>query len=316
MSHELPRREPLGQIERLLFLRSLPTFETLSVDEACAVAGGARERVFAGGAYIHRRGKPIEAVEFVIRGRVEVRRRGVPMRVLGPCSIVGALGILAEDPDGYDCVALEETVTLELSADDAEEVLEDNFELLSEVARSTAEELLHVRASLGESAGYSCRVAPSPPLPLPPLEGVARMAALRAATLFAKSRIDALGELARGARELRVPADHRLFCEGDPGGRIFVCVSGAVACERSARRQLFRFGPGDAMGVLDSIAGARRWYTAHAERELVVVELEMERVFEVLESCFDVAMPFVRALSVDLLELYDTCLGVVAAQSP
>ncbi len=320
MSHEAAWRieegRRMSRLERLLFLKSLPTYDALSVEEACAVADRTRERLFRRGAYIHRRGVPIDAVQFIVRGRVEIRRRGVPMRVLGPCSAVGGLGVLAGDRDGYDCVALEETITLELPADDAEEVLEDNFALLLEVARGTAEELLRVRASLGETAGYGCRIAPSRPPPAAPLDTVERMAALRSTMPFAKGQTDALAELAHEVRELRFAPGQWIFREADPGGRILLCVSGVVACERAARPQRFRFGPGDAIGAIDSIAGAKRWYGARAERELLLLELEVERLFDVLEDCFDLAMPFVRALSIDLLQLYDARLGLERDEEP
>jgi CRP-like cAMP-binding protein len=295
----------MGRLERLLFLRSLPAYELLSTEETCAVADRTRERVFPRGAYLHRAGAPIEAVQIIVRGRVEARRRGLPMTVLGARSVVGGLGMLAGDPDGFDCVALEETVTLELPADEAEEVLEDDSGLLLEVARATAEELVRVRGSLGESAGYTSRVVIARRPPERPLDTVARMAALRTTMPFAEGKIDSVAELAREVRELCFAPGQWLFREGDPGGRILLCVSGIVACERIARPQRFRFGAGDAIGAIDSIAGARRWYGARAERDVLVLELEVDRLFDVLADSFDLAMPFVRALSIDLLRVHD-----------
>ena len=85
------------------------------------------ERRFSKGTHIHTQGRPATTIHYIVRGEVEIRRNGAAIRQMGSRMIVGGLSALAEDDQGYDCVALQDTTTLALQADDGQEIFEDHF---------------------------------------------------------------------------------------------------------------------------------------------------------------------------------------------
>ena len=128
---------------------------------------------------------------------------------MGPKSAVGGLAAFAREPNGYDVVALEDTVTLELKVEDSRDIFEDHFPLLRGVINRLAQEVLMTRRQAGPHAGYSDEVSEDCPCPPRPLDLVERMARLRD-SIFT-SRLDAIAELAREAVEKRFEANTVLW---------------------------------------------------------------------------------------------------------
>ncbi len=308
--------EPLPRSDRVLFLRALPAFEALSFEETCAIADRMRAAVFAPGAYLRRRGSPIESVRVVVRGRAEVRRRGVALGGLEPGAVAEALVLAGAACDGLDVVATEECLVLELPADEAEELLADCAGALAEPIRSAAAEIVRAREQLGATAGFPAVAHAGERASPAPFGTVERAAALRAAPLFGAVSVDAALELARCAREARYPAGAWLFREGDPSTELFVCVAGAIECVGALRRQRFGLGRGDVVGALDAIAGVPRWYSARVETGAVVLALPADRLAEALQDSLDLALPLARSLVADLVRAIDARAALTGMTAP
>jgi len=298
-----------SQVRRVLTLRTFPGYAHLPPDQLAVVAEHARERSYAKGSHLLTEGSPVRSIFFIVRGKVEFRRSGRSVRVMGAKAIVGGLAAFAEDPRGYDCIALEDTEVLEMSSMDTFDIFEDNFLLLQIVLRGMAREVLDARRRLPQGAGFSndveedCHCSPDP------LDLVERMALIRQSMTFAQSRLDAISDMAREAREVRLPAGTSLWKEGDLADHFLILVTGLLEC-RTEDGQSFRFGPGDVVGVLDANADVPRWFTADVARDLVALRIDTESLGDVLEDNFDMARDLLRGMAGAILGLLETLSSV------
>ncbi len=313
VSSTLPRMA-VGQIERLLILRTFPGFADLDPEMVGVLADHTRERFFPEGSYILRAGEPIEGIHFIVQGRVEMRRHGERYRELGPKSGVGGLAAFARDPHGYDVIALEDCITLEERIDDAVDIFEDHFPILRGVLRAIAREVMRMRRGAGDKAGFVETEDPGPECPQAPLDFIERMALIRDTMTFAQTRVEAVADLAREAHEVRIPRGEVIWREGDPPGDMLIIVCGNVEC-RTDEGQRFRFGPGDVIGALDGIAVADRWFTATVICDLVALKVSSESMYDICEDNFDIAMDLVQGMATALMAMYDEQAGLEPRKS-
>jgi CRP-like cAMP-binding protein len=299
----------VGRMQRLLVLRTFGPFAELPPEELTAVAEYTRERYFPKGGYIYREGQPVTAIQFIVHGEVELRSRGRKLRQLGPRSAVGGLGVFAREPEGYACIARENTTTLEISADDMRDIFEDHFPLLRATFRGLARDILDARREAGSRAGFPERVPASVSCPARALDLVERTAFLRRSMPFARTQIDALVELAREATEVRFDPAHRLWSQGEASDYALLLICGSVHCAVDDNGQRFELGAGDSVGSLDALADRPRSYTATTEEPVVALQIETETLYDVFEDHFEMATDFLRTLARNLLELYEEGAG-------
>ena len=306
--------ETAGQLEmnpfqRFIFLRSVPGLAEVPPEVAQVVAANTREHSFSRGALLYRQGEPANEVHYIVRGSVEIRRHGQPVRTMGPRTVVGGVASLAGDDVGYDAIALEETVTLEIVTEDSQEIFEDHFVFLRRVLAGTSREVLNARRQLGARAGFG---DPQPPMTCPsrPFDLVEKMAFLRKTFSFADSQIDAIADLARDVYEVRLKRGEVLWEIGDRSPYCLMPICGKIRCEARNPDQCFVLGPSDAVGALDSVSGERRWFRAEVIEDLVAFHIEMDVLFDVLEDHFEMAMSMLRAIATGMLRLYDLKAGV------
>lgn len=121
---------PLSRLEKVLFLKSIGLFESISADVVASVAPLALEERFEPGEVFIRRGDRGDSLFIVVDGEVEVR---VPDQVepivMGAGSVIGELGVLADRPRGADCAARGEVVALRLDRSEFWELLRANSEM-------------------------------------------------------------------------------------------------------------------------------------------------------------------------------------------
>lgn len=294
----------MSKFQRMLFARTLPALQNVEPEVAAAIAEITVVRSFKQGEYVFRQGSTATGVHFIVRGRIEIRRNGTPVRVLEARNSVGGVSALAEDDQGYDAVALEDTVTLEVATEDTQEIFEDHFEMLRSVLRGSSVELLDARRELGLGAGFE---EPGEDFECPdrPLDLVERMALLRKCLTFAEGKIDALADLAKDTTEQRFAKGTVLWEAGAPSNYFLLPIKGVARGEATQPQQTFYLGAGDSLGGLDAIAEVPRWYRAVAHRDLVTLRIEIDAMFDVLEDNFDMAMSMLRAFARGRMMLYD-----------
>jgi len=294
----------MDRFQRFLFLKTMPAFAEIPAEVAQVVAANTRPRSFAKGEHLYRSGVPAVEVQYIVQGRCEIVRNGKPVRRLGPRSVVGGISALAGEAQGYDCIALEDMLTLAIKVEDSQEIFEDHFVFLKRVLRGTSREVLDSRRKLGVHAGFG-PVAEPFSFPDRPFDLVERMAFLRKTFSFGASEIDAIADLARDIQEVHLPKGEVLWNIGDRSTYFLLPLRGVIDCKATEPDQRFQLGPGDSVGAIDSMAAERRWYRAEVIEDLVAFRIDAEVLLEVLEDHFTMATSLLKAMATGILNLYD-----------
>jgi CRP-like cAMP-binding protein len=294
----------MDRFQRFLFLRTMPAFSEIPPEVAQVVAANTRPRRFSKGEHLYRSGVPAVEVQYIVRGECEIIRSGKPVRRLGPRTVVGGISALAGEEQGYDCIALEDMLTLAIKVEDAQEIFEDHFVFLKRVLRGTSREVLDARRKLGPHAGFG-PVAEPFAFPDRPFDLVERMAFLRKTFSFGESEIDAIADLAHDVQEVHLPKGEVLWNIGDRSTYFLLPLRGIIDCKATDPDQHFQLGPGDSVGAIDSMADERRWYRAEVIEDLVAFRIDAEVLLEVLEDHFPMAISLLRGMATGILNLYD-----------
>lgn len=95
--------EYLSALDKMVFLRQVPLFSEISVEELGRVAGIAVERTYEEGDYLVRQGEPGRSLVMIVDGHVEISGRTEDGRegtigVLGPMQTFGEAGLFDDRP--------------------------------------------------------------------------------------------------------------------------------------------------------------------------------------------------------------------------
>ena len=283
----------VGQTQRVLTLKTFPLFEELAAADLAALAHNVRPRFYPARRALFRYGTPVCSMHFVLRGKVQVERDGKLKQQVGAHGVVGGLAVLAQEPGGQQAIALEDTVTLELSSEDMEDVIEDNFSILAAVLKVLAREQIRARQRLSPHAGFeplsrgTPQSAPEPGL-------VEKIWQLRATMDFASTRIEALADLAQEAEFVHFAPRTKLWAVGDVADHALLLLSGTIGGSNPERKLSFELGAGSLAGGADALAGEPRWYDALALTELRALHIDAGTAFDVIEDHIEMATEMVR----------------------
>jgi CRP-like cAMP-binding protein len=304
LSENAPKPAQMDRFQRFLFLRTMPGLAEVPPEVSQVIAANTRERFFAKGEYLYRSGVPALEIQYVVKGECEIIRNGRAVRRLGARSVVGGVSALAGEELGYDCVALEDMVTLAITVEDSQEIFEDHFVLLKRVLRGTSREVLESRRQLGPSAGFG---PVSEPFAFPdrPFDLIERMAFLRKTLSFGDSEIDAIADLARDVQEVHLPKGEVLWNVDDRSTYFLLPLRGVVDCRASDPYQHFPRAPSDSVGAIDAMADERRWFRAEVVEDLVAFRIDQDFLLELLEDHFTMAMSLLKSIAAGILHLYD-----------
>jgi len=207
-------------------------------------------------------------IHLLLDGRVRGTTPGGASREIPPPATLGLEELLEERPHGETVEAIETSVSLQLTVEEARSLLADNTDLVQGffrwvldhpafgtgrlvvrgTERSAVDQMLAsapvpmraVQAAVPEVAGHSLR----------PIDVVL---ALRRIPLFARSSVEARLALAAIARQERLEVDGPFALAADAPA-IHVVVEGALGATDAAGAPI-AIGPGDALGVLETCAG-------------------------------------------------------------
>lgn len=257
------------------------------------IAESARERFFPRGSVLMREGEPVEAIHYLVEGKVRVSFQGRDLGVAPVGAAIGALGVLTRTEEGFDAVAETDVLTLEQDSDAVFEILEDNFAILRHTLQDFCRRMID-----------SVVNGPVEPQNIPrsewkaqsdDLDLVDRIFILRRAPLFARASLNALAELARAVFPVRFEPGVRLWSVGEPSRNVVLLVSGSVRCT-PANRPSFVAGAGWPLGALEAIGGMTRWYEPVTETPVVGLSGDVETLYDVLEDNFDMAMAYLSTM--------------------
>jgi len=204
----------VGNLERVLFLKTIPTLAKLPSAELAALAEHARELFFARGSALMRDGEPVRAVYHVLDGSVRLRRHGRDLGLADRRTAVGALLLLARDEQGLSAVAESDAFTLGLDANSFLEVLEERFAIFHGVLRELSRDLVALMTRAPADARAGVPAAPLPRLPERDLDLVGRLQLLRSSTKTGSRRAAFSG--ARGTSRGRCCSSSAAACVASP----------------------------------------------------------------------------------------------------
>jgi CRP-like cAMP-binding protein len=270
-------------LRRLLALRQFPLFAAVDLDELAMVAENVTEVTFAAHDLIVNAAARVPAIHLIIDGRIDDRRS------YGPRQIFGALEVFAGRPASATAVAGVVTQTLQIAASDFSDILEDNFGLMRLVLRTLAERMIDSDARRRASQV----IVPA----TRPLGIVERLIVLRQQTPFAAARLQSLAILAHIAREAMWPAGEPLELDGDA----LILHDGELR-ETNGAHESKRFGPGDAVGLVESLAGRQRERTLDALTPISALRIPHSAILDVVEDHPDLGFAMIETFAAALLD--------------
>ncbi|HSL22842.1 MAG TPA: Npt1/Npt2 family nucleotide transporter [Vicinamibacterales bacterium] len=279
-------REPLPATELAARLRRLAPFSSVGIDELFRLAGAGRQSRLEPGKVLVQEGTPPEAVHILLDGRVTSRRKGAPGKTIDAPAALG----LRETLQGSTAPATIRTegpvVTLAIAPDDLRTLIADTSDLIDGFLRTLAEqEAAASRAPLVVRGG-----APADLLALA-ADGVApisKILLLQRLPLFSAVSADEIRQVAGIARELRIEATSELAAEGQAPA-IYYVLTGELRAEPPRESAgpgnggaAQAVGPGDALGVFETLAGRPLGRTVHATRSGVALKIDRRDLIDQL----------------------------------
>jgi CRP-like cAMP-binding protein len=270
-------------------LRQYPGFAEADLAELAVLAENVVEEEFAAGTIVTRAGR-VPSIHLVVEGSV-----GMGATSWGPRDLVGALEAMAGRHTSAPMIATTATRTLQLSAADFADILEDNFGLLSNVRRALARTVLAARRRRNAlpPSRPQLAIANTGALGL-----VDKLLVLRHQLPFTSGRIHALAALAEATREVSWPAGAVIAHAGDPPAGSYLILEGAVRV-RGAERVM---GPGDAIGALEMLGDVTHAASAEALTPVRALECPAAAVLDLIEDHTDLALAMVASLAGELLD--------------
>lgn len=305
MQSDLAKREYL---ERLLLLKTFPGLGSVNEGALSVMAERSRLVEFPLGKELYSEGGSVQHLYFIIEGEVVVRRQGVVVHRVGRKGTLGALSTFARSLDAPQAIVERQTVALELEARDTEEIFTDNFDMIWLALVGVAFESIETRKRAGPSAGFSPEFCPVFP-PASRLGLAQKIEFLSSSALFSGTRFDKLALVARESIERRYREGEVLWETGELSAKFLICLDGAIECERPLQR--FSFSVGDDVGLLESLAGCPRWYTARASAAVIALELDANLLLDIFEDDPKTAMRLLSRFSQDLISIRKTFADVV-----
>jgi len=126
----------LTTIEKVIFLKSVDIFKHATTEELGGVAALTEEVHFEPGETIFREGDPIDAIYLILKGRVAVEGNGKLVREVGEKQAFGTVAALDLKPAIHTVKAIDPVYALKLNAQDLQDILSLNFELVQAVFRA------------------------------------------------------------------------------------------------------------------------------------------------------------------------------------
>ncbi len=290
----------MSEFNTLLSLGLFPLFQGATPEEAAKWVSHATMRTYQPGEYLLQEGTPNDTIHFVTKGKVRLLIDQKETMVLDGVSTVGVFAALSQADSGQGAIALEETTSLELPARLLLSEMEDRFTLLRDMLSALFSLVLRGRKNMGPDAGFPKELEPQPEFIPARLGAVERLLALASMGPLKATGIDAVAKMANELVEVRYPAGHVLWEQGDSGDFSVCIIGGVVEC--SSEDQSYRLGPNDFVGSLDAWAKVSRTYKAVVIEDLVALQLPVLTILDAFEDHFDLANNIIKMLSGTILE--------------
>lgn len=287
----------VGPVDRILYLRTLPTLQGLSMRELARFAGHARERFYRKGQRLHEAGRPIRQFFLLVSGRVAVHLDDKRLVNCLPGDNVGLVPALARAGERITAVAEEDALVLAFDLDVMFEIYEENFTILQKALRNLARYQMALLQRTVDGSTRAPWVGSPFKVPARELDVVEKLVLLRRGNIFKNIGLEALVLMATSMVQERWPVGSKLWEPGERADHLFVILDGEVECRIDGSPATFTAGPGYPLGNIETLAQSKRWYLPVIRRDLVTLRGNHEALFDVLEDDFDVAMEFMAEMA-------------------
>ncbi len=275
-------------LRRVLRLRQFPLFETADLDELATIAENLVDTRIHEGSVIASAGARLQGVQLILDGTIETRPHG---QSWGPHQVFGALEVFANRRVAHTAVAATDLHTLQLSAVEIGEVLEDNFGVLLATLRTLASRVLAVAPS-----SRAVKV----PATDAPLGFVERLILLRQLLPFTGARLQALTTLAHASDEIIWPAGTVVVQAGDPATSAFVIIDGVARADRDDSSELLDVAA--QVGYLETLAGVQHTATIEITETTRALRSGAPAIFDVLEDHAEAGLAMMATFASTLLD--------------
>jgi AAA family ATP:ADP antiporter len=290
--------EPLPAVELANRLRRIPLFDFVSVDELFRIGGMGRQVRYETGQVLYHKHTPATTLQFLLDGKVAVDGDGAPGSPSASSTEITAPGALAFDevlegrPSAGDSRAIDRAICLALDTDEFYSLLSDN----TMIAQGLFRMLLGREAAgawRGVLAGPDAASLPAPTSTLTPIQ---KMVVLQAIPVFARASGDELMGLAGITRQVALgEAGAKLFGEADAAA-IYTVLSGELRLEPPQGGAPTRVGPGETVGVFETLVGGMAGLRATVTVPGAVLRIEREDLFDQLADHVDLLQGVFSAL--------------------
>jgi AAA family ATP:ADP antiporter len=278
--------EPLPAVEIAARLRRLPLFASLWVVELFRIAGTGRQTRHESGHVLLQEGSTPETVHVLLDGAVTIRGQGTPAREVQAPAALGFEEALEGRPMAETVRCSTTCVTLSAPADAVQALLADNTDLVEGLFR-TLLEAAPADAADRRTVIKGADLQDLQTLATGGLSAVEKVLVLQAVPVFARVSAEELVQVASIARETRLEAGAPVAAAGDAASIIAV-VTGELAVEPAAqdprdpgpRAQLLSAGPGDLVGVYETMAGLPFGRAIHVTRGGSALTIERGDFFD------------------------------------
>jgi AAA family ATP:ADP antiporter len=268
-------QEALPSVELADRLRRMPLFNFTSVDELFRLARVGRQVRYEPGHVLYERGSAATSVQFLLDGQVTSDGEDGRYELTAPEALAFE-EVLEGSPVTATVTATTRAITLSLTYDEFLAVLSENVELTEGLFR----QLILSRGLVKGGAvvrGHGDALAGIPAGALRPVD---RLLVLQSSPLLAHATASQLWSLSQTARQVTFPIGAEAVKADDAPAILFV-VSGRLSTNQTSA------GPGDVVGVHETLSGSRFDYAVPVTEPATVLKLEREDLFELLADHTD-----------------------------
>lgn len=298
----LPLVSPL---DRALFLKAQPYLDGLPPNLLALLASHTEEVFFAKGERVRRHGDPIDTIHFFGTGAFEILPELGEGRIgrfeLTAPGVIGLVDHLAQTTRPPAVRAAVDTLCLAIGTDELDQILEDHFPLVHQIARANSDTIVRARMAERDERRDEPGFAQPELVDAPAeLDLVQRLARARRAPFFQGTNLTLLAELIKLDEPDRIAKDEFLWRECDPIDRMALVLEGRFRSE--GRHGVARAGAGATLGAWEITASGTHFEGWVAETCSRVAWIEKELFIDLLEDHFELSQLHLRRLSQEVVE--------------
>jgi CRP-like cAMP-binding protein len=288
--------EPLPAVELADRLRKMSLFDFVSVDELFRVADAGRQVRHENGKLLYEQGGTPDDVEFLLDGRVHEVRTAAGESAARDLDAPAALAfdeVLEGAPATATVKAVDRAICLALRSEQVLALLSENTELAQGLFRMVLE-----RQASSAWQGVVRGVVERPDVVRlgEGLQVIDKILLFEEMPVFARASASDVAALAGISREARLVPGEMLF-QGGEAPALFVVITGELALEPIGGGSPLAAGPGDTVGVYETLAGAETTgWRAHVTTPGVALRVDREALFDLLTDRIELLQGLFSAL--------------------